>query len=196
MTKPELVQRAIHQLNAGQPEPRLWPESEIDISACVLQASSVVAHNAMRDSALRGLLQQEYSVTLDGSGEGNLLAATGSVTSVAGEILIEGIYFGVVLDAEGQKLQPLFHYADFIAPQLTAFGYYLIKDGGTILTRARNAAVNTAFDIQSAFGPLIITASYTPASVDDFKPEFDDMLIKAFIEEVAIKVKPANANAR
>ena len=192
MTKPELLERAKRQLNAGQAEPRLWPESEIDLAACVMQASAKLAQRVMRDNALRGLLQQEYTINLDASGEGDLLTAIGSVTTVAGEILLEGVHIGAVLDAEGQKLHPLTHYSDFIAPQLTAFGYYLIKDKSTILTRARGVNVATSFDIQSASGPLTITASYTPASVDDFPAELEDMLVNALVEIVSVKI-PANA---
>lgn len=186
MTKPELIERAKRQLGVG-------PESEIELGACVMQASDMVARKVMADSSLRSLLQQEYSITLDASGEGDLLAATGSVTGVAGEILLEGVKYGVVLDAEGQKLQPLFHYSDFLAPQVTVFGYYCIKDKATILTRARNTSVSTSFDIQSATGPLTITASYTPASVDDFPAELEDMLVNALCTVVTLKVKPANA---
>lgn len=182
MTFPELVERAKRQLNA--------PELEVNLAACVMQASGRLAQKVMRDGSLRGLLQQEYSVTLDANGEGNLLTATGSVTSTAGEILIEGVKFGVVLDFDGQKLHPLLHYHDFIAPQNVAYGYYCIKDKATILTRARGQQVNTASDIQSASGPLTITASYTPAAVTAFPEELADMLV----DELCAVVRPANAS--
>jgi len=184
MTKPEAIERAKRQLGAG-------PEFEVDLGAMVMQASAAVAHKVMRDSAIRGLLQQEYSVTLDANGEGNLLTATGSVTSAAGEILLEGVHFGAVLDANGLKLQPLFHYSEFVAPQMTVFGYYHIKDKATILTRARGVAVSTASDIQSANGPLTITASYDPASVDDFPSELEDLLVQELVNLAATKVAPA-----
>lgn len=195
MTKSELVERAKRQLNAGQPQPHTWVESEIDLAACVMQASGALGQRVMRDPALRGLLQQEYSVTLDASGEGDLLAATGSVTTVAGEILLEGVHYGVVLDAEGQKLRPLLNYSDFVAPQFLVYGYYCIKDKATILTRARGAQVNTSLEIQSASGPLTVTASYTPASVDNFPEELTDMLVQELCNQVAIKTKPTNAGS-
>lgn len=182
MTKSELIARAKRQLHN--------PDLEIDLAACVMQASDRLAQRVMRDDALRGLLQQEYSVTLDANGEGNLLTAIGSVTTNAGEILIEGVRYGAVLDNEGQRLHPLRHYHDFLAPQNIAYGYYCIKDKATILTRARDQQVNTLFDIQSAMGPLIITASYTPSEVDDFPPELEDALVFALCE-IAM---PANAN--
>ena len=181
MTKPELIERAKRQLNA--------PELEINLAACVLQAAGRLAQKVMRDDALRPLLQQEYPVTLDAAGKGDLLAAVGSVTTTAGEILIEGVKLGVVLDGEGQRLHPLLHYHDFLAPQPTVFGYYCIKDKATILTRARDQQVTTLADIQSATSPLTITASYTPALVTNFPPELEDMLV----DELCNVVRPANA---
>jgi hypothetical protein len=180
MTTAELIERAKRQLH--------MPDLEIDLAACVMQASSAVAQMVMRDSALRGLLQQEYTINLDSSGKGDLLTATGSVTGAAGEILIDGVRAGAVLDAEGQRLQPLRHYHDFLAPQHTAYAYYCIKDKAAILTRARDMQVNTSFDIQSATGPLTITASYTPNSVDDFPPETEDMLVNELCRIVATKI--------
>jgi len=197
MTFNELVERAKRQLNAGQPQPHDWIESEIDIAACVMQASQRVAHDVMRDPSLRSLLQQEYTVTLDANGEGNLLTANGSITSVPGEILIDGVRYGVVLDADGNQLHPILHYADFIRPQPTVFAYYTIKDKVTILTRAKGAAVHSHLDIQSVTGPLTITASYTPQDIEDYPPELEDRLVHALVEIVARKITtPANANAK
>lgn len=186
MTFPELIERAKRQLHA--------PDLEIDLAACVMQASDKVARRVMADAALCGLLQQEYPVTLSASGEGNLLTAVGSVTGVAGEILIDGVRYGVVLDAEGERLHPLKHYHDFLAPQPTVYGYYCIKDKATILTRARDQQVFTSSDIQAASGPLTITANYTPASVGDFPPELEDMLVQALVDIATAQMTPANAN--
>jgi hypothetical protein len=195
MTFSELVERAKRQLNAGQPQPHVWPDSEIDIAACVRQASSQLAHKVMRDESLRALLQQEYEVTLDGAGEGDLLAATGSITSVAGEILLEGIQHGIVLDADTNPLQYIQNYADFLKPQPTVYGYYHLKDKATILTCAINTPVDDLGDIVSAPSPLTITASYTPADVDDFPPELEDPLVQELVSVIAVKLKPANADS-
>jgi hypothetical protein len=181
MTFNELVERAKRQIN--------WPDHEINLAACVMQASAVVGRKVMDDRELRGLLQQEYTINLDANGEADLLTATGSKTGNAGEIMIEGVRMGAVLDAEGQRLHPLLHYHDFLAPQNTAYAYYCIKDGATILTRARDQQVYVSSDIQSASGPLTVTASYTPASVDDFPVELEDMLVM----ELCNIVRPANA---
>src|SRR5262245_38871982 len=105
MTFAELVERAKRQMNAGEAG-TAWPDSELDMSACVMQAQSQLAQRVMRDDALRSLLQQEYTLTLDSSGEGDLSAAVGSI---AGDILLEGVRFGVVIDNDRNVLKPLRH---------------------------------------------------------------------------------------
>lgn len=191
MTFAECVERAKRQLNAGQPEPHLWPSSEIDIAACVMQARDNLAHEVMRDSSRRAWLQQEYSLTLDGDGKGDLSAATASIT---GEIILDGIRFGVVIDADGNILQPLTHYADFLRPQQTVYGYYCLKDKA-LHTRAINAQANGPLEIASANGPLTITANYVPDSVDDFPPDLEADLVNTLVRIVSLKLTPANADA-
>src|SRR5262245_37935744 len=120
MTRDELVERAKRQLNAGQPE-SAWPAAEIDIDACIMVAANQLADQVMADPYERALLQQTYSVTLDVNGQGDLLTATGSITGLAGEILLDGIRAGNVLDNDQNQLQPLLHYADFLKPQATVY---------------------------------------------------------------------------
>jgi hypothetical protein len=193
MTADELIERAKRQLNAGQPQPHVWPGSEIDIGACVLQAVGELSDRVMRDNALRTLLQQDYIVTLDGAGEGDLLATTGSITANTGEALQEGVYIGVVRDADNNVLVPLAHYSDFLRPQPTVYAYYCLKDR-KIATRAIGVAVNTPADIVSVNGPLTVTASFAPNEVDDFPLELHDQLVQTLVNLVSAKVMPANAN--
>src|SRR5262245_63728036 len=98
MTKDALIERAKRRLNAGQPQPHIWPENEIELAACVNDALGSLARIVMDDDRFRSLLQQTYSVPLDASGVGDPLTVTGSVTGVAGEILMDGIRFGTVID--------------------------------------------------------------------------------------------------
>ena len=187
MTYNDLVERTLRQLNAGQPEPHSWPDSAIDIAACVAQARDDVAHEVMYDPARRAWLTQEFSLTLDGTGKGNLSSAT---SSISGEIILDGIRMGVVMDADHNVLQHILHYADFLRPQNTAYAYYNIKDRA-VLTRAINTPVNSPLDIFSVNGPLTITASYVPTAVDDFPTELDPDLVNSLCRIVATKV---NAN--
>lgn len=147
MTFNELVERAKRQLNAGQPQPHVWPDSEIDLAACVMQARQRAARKVMNDDRLRGLLQQEYPVTLSAAGVGDLLTAVGSVTATAGEILLEGVHFGLVVDGDGNVLKPLTHLVSFTSPQDTNFAYYLLKNDGKIATRAKDIPVILPSDV-------------------------------------------------
>jgi hypothetical protein len=193
MTANELIERARRQLNAGQPQPHTWLESEIDIAACVMQARNVLAYKVMRDPSRRGLLQQEYTVTLDANGEGDLLTDVGSVSGVAGELLIEGVRLGVVIDTDGNIVYPILNYADFLRPQSVHFPHYTIKDGATILTRAKDTQVTGPLEIVGVNGPLTITASYEPESVEDWPPELEADLVIELVNIVAAKLTDANA---
>lgn len=186
MTFNELTERARRQLNAGQPQPHVWPDSEIDLAACVMQAISEISHMAMRDDGLRSLLQQFYSVALDANGVGDLLAATGSITNAAGEILQEGIKYGTVIDADSNVLQPLAHYADFIRPQQAVFAYYCLKDR-KIHTRAKDVQVNSPAEIAGVNGPLSITANFAPLSVTHIPPELEEPTVHSLVRIVALK---------
>jgi hypothetical protein len=186
MTFSELVERAKRQLNAGQGQPRAWPESEIDLAACAKQALASLARQVMADEARRTLLQQTYSVSLDGAGVGSPLAASGSVTGLTGEILMEGIWYGSVIDASNNVLAPIIHYADFLRPQPLAYAYYCLKDR-KILTRAKNVPVNGPADIVGVTGPLTITASFEPAKVENVPSELENDLVNALCDIVARK---------
>lgn len=184
MTKEELIERAKRHLNL--------PDAEIEIAACIMVAGNELADEVMNDAYMRALLQQTYSVPLDGNGQGDLLAATGSITGVAGEILIDGVRSGVVLDNDGNQLQPLLHYNDFLRPQPAVYGYYCVKDRDKILTRAIGQQVNAPSDVVGASGPLTITASYAPEAVTSFPPELDDKLVRKLVDVVSRTI--ANAN--
>lgn len=193
MTFADLIERSKRRLNAGQPEPRLWPDSEIDVAASVNDALHMLSAAVMRDSMRRSWLTQDYTVTLGSNGEStDLLTATGSVTGQVGEIMLEGIHFGLVRDADNNVLVPLFHYRDFVSPQPTVFGYYFFKDQ-IIATRAIGVSVSGPADIQGVNGPLTITASYTPKQVSDVPLDLEDELVSALCQIVTTKLTPINA---
>ena len=191
MTIADLIERSKRLLGAGSGSPDVWAKAEIDLAACVNIAVHEMAVDVMNDNARRGLLQQNYSVTLDGSGIGDLLAATGSVTSTAGEILQDGVYFGVVRDADNNILQPIYHFADFYRPQPTVFGYYCLVNK-KIHTRAISVGVNGPADIVSAATPLTVTASYAPASVANIPGELEDETVKKLVTVITRKIEEAN----
>ena len=192
MTKNDLIERAKRRLNAGQPQPHIWPDNEIELAACVNDALHELSGAVMMDEMRRSWLQQDYTVALGSNGEStDLLTAAGSITGEVGEIILEGIHFGLVRDFDGNVLKPLFNYLEFVSPQATVYGYYLLKNQ-IIATRALGAQVNAPADIQSVNGPLTITASYTPVNVDDVPLSLEDDLVAHLCEVVTRKV-PANA---
>lgn len=196
MTFDELIELAKRQLNAGSAPPRIWSDAELDLSACVPGASHELAVEVMRDDARRAWLQQDYPVPLDQpDNEGDLLTAVGSVTGLTGEILLEGVHFGSVFDAEGNELQLIPQHSDFFRPQWTGWGYYLLRNGGKIRTRVRGQQVFKPAEVQPAPGPLLITASYTPNLVTGWPKELEDDLVSKVVVVALRKLPSANANA-
>lgn len=170
-------------------------DAEIDIAACLPSALSALARKVMQDDARRHLLQQDYTVTLDASGIGNLLAATGSITSTA-DILVDGVHWGVVRDADGNLLQPLKNYAAFLRPQPLVFDYYCLR-GERIHTRSKQQQVDVPTDIQSVTGPLTVTANFEPKVCTVVPDELSDDLITELcaivVGKLAAKSAPKNA---
>lgn len=181
MTANQLTQYTKRRLTA-QPGGEVWADREMEIWGAVPTAIHELSVKVMMDPARRTLLQQIYTVALDGAGVGDLLAAAGSITAVAGEILQPGIPLGVVLDADSNRLVQIPHKDQFYSPAPTVFGYYCLADYGKILTRAINAQVNNPLDIISVNGPLTITASYAPAAVDNVPAEIQDDLVGIHVE--------------
>jgi len=186
MTFNDLTERAKRTLSAGDAQARVWVESEFELAACAFQAIGELSTKVMNDPSLRTLLQQNYLITLDGSGEGDLLSAVGSITLNAGEIQQEGIYIGRVTDADGNNLVPIFNYQQFLGPLPTQFAYYCLKNR-VIATRAIGIPVSIPDDIVGVNGPLRVTASFAPQEVDDFPPELQDLLVFALCDVVIRK---------
>lgn len=192
MTLNELIQYAKRRL-VIDPLLRLKTDIELDIAAAIPTAIHEMSIKVMRDAHLRPLLQQSYSVALDGSGIGNLLTATGSLTTNAGEILQEGVPMGLVRDAENNDLVWIPNLADFYRPAPTVFGYYTLV-AQRIYTRAISAQVNSIADIVSAPTPLTVIASFAPAEVADVPEEIEDDLVGHVVEVVLRKIgAPADA---
>lgn len=192
MTLNELVEQAKRRLSAGAMRGAPWADEDLEIAATVPAAAGELAVDVMRDNRRRGLLQQSYTITLDGLGVGTLTGVNGSVTSQPNEMLFEGIPLGVVLDASGTQLHHIPHYQDFCSPQPLQLGYYTLRDG-KIHTRLAGVPVRSAIDIVSAAGPLTVIASYSPANVADWPAELEDDLVSKLVTVIARKVEDAQA---
>ena len=182
MTKAELIEYAKRRLAAGEADPRIWPENEIEIAAAVGTALHRLANDVMHDPLLRAYFQDTYSLALNASGEGVLSAAT-SVGSVDSVLLYESVWDGPVFDNDGRQLWPLRQYADFTRPQPTHRGYFHLKNG-KMLTRAMGMNVNGPADIYGVSTPVSFTGSYAPNDVGDVSAELDDQLIDTLVAVV------------
>lgn len=188
MTFNDLLLTAKYRLNAGNPNID-WQQYEMDIAPAVDSALQLLSTRTMLDETNRGLLQQSYTVPLTGN-EGDLLASTGSVTTLAGEILMEGVQMGTVVDGDGEMLQPLKNLKAFYSPQSQVYSYYYLAPNGKIWVRSRYNQVNTPNDIQPVNGPLTVVASYVPSSVTAVPQELENDLVGALCDVVLSKVVP------
>lgn len=176
MTFDDFVISATRRLNAGSPQ-NGWEDSALDIATCVQAAIHALAKDVMLDNEKRGLLQQTYSVTISGS-TGDLLSPTGSVTATAAEILPDGIYYGVLIDADGDVLQPLKTLNAFYHPQSLVYSYYHVGPNMTLYTRSKQAQVNIPADVVGVNGPVSVVASYAPQDPADIPHSLEDDLVE------------------
>ena len=178
MTQSDLVEYAKRRLSAGEAAPRVWPENEVELNAAVQAALQRLAIRVMNDDSQRAWMQQEFTLQIDPtSGRGTLTAATGAIT---GTMLLDGIRYGRVVDADGNQLWPLMHLTAFYNPQPTFRAYYHL-DSAQIYTRAKNAQVLNPADVQPVNGPLTITASYIPAAVTSVADILADDLVDELV---------------
>lgn len=180
----DIVLQAKRRLNATTPG-NIAEDFEIDIAAALPSALAALAIKVMLSDSKRGLLQQDYSVTLT-AGIGNLITATGSITSAA-DILMEGVYWGVVQDADGDLLQPLKNYSAFLRPQPLIHSYYCLR-GERIHTRSKDQQVNIPAEVTSVTGPLTVTASFEPSTCEVVPDELADELIECLVNLVLTKM--------
>lgn len=189
MTFDDLLLTAKYRLTAGNPGFD-WQLHELDIAPAVDSALQMLSTQVMLDDTSRGLLQQSYSVSLT-AGVGDLLAATGSVTGLSGEILMEGVQMGTVVDADGELVYPLKSLSAFYKPQSQVFSYYYLAPNGKIWTRSRQTQVNGPNDVSGVNGPLTVVANYVPASVTAVPAELENDLVEALCSVVLRKVNTA-----
>src|SRR5262245_22769042 len=103
MNKNELVEFSKRRLLAATGNPA-WSTADLEIAASAAAALHLLAARVMADDAQRGLLQQDFTLTLNAQGRGLLTAAT---SAISGDLLPDGIYFGRVVDNDGNVLWPL-----------------------------------------------------------------------------------------
>ncbi|HYE59371.1 MAG TPA: hypothetical protein VD948_12740 [Rhodothermales bacterium] len=189
MTAAELTRRALLLLAAGNPssdDPWLTGKAEAAVGTCVPYAMQELADEVSRDSHLRGLLQQDYSVTVS-AGIGNLLTATGSITSAA-DMLIDAVPLGQVKDAAGDYFEYVPHRRDFEGYLPAGLKYFTVTGTGRIYVRSAVSGVYSS-DLGDVTSPLTVTASWTPApaTIASIPGELDELLVKKLVEVVLRK---------
>lgn len=155
----DFSQRALLLLAAGDPN-SVWLGMETEAGVMQTQALQELGLDVANDPHRFGLLQQQYSVTLN-NGAGNLATATGALTS-ATDIIWASIPWGRVLDtATNTPLVYVPNVADFEGYQLPGQLYYTIYQSGIYTRTAVGGYYNG--DSSGVQGPLTVTANYYPS---------------------------------
>ena len=195
ITNKELARRALALLAGGDPNSP-WFYQEAEAGLAIPYAMHRLGEETARNPQLRGLLQQDYSVTIS-SGVGNPLTATGSLTSAA-DVLYDSIVWGQVKDADNNRLIPVQNRMDFERPLQPGFKYYCLT-GQRIYVRSAVSNVYES-DLGDVTGPLTITANFVPTvSALPANGQFDDDIVRILADILVLKfpdLKAANIPAR
>ncbi len=163
LTRIEAIQRIILNITAGQPNhPLLVQEPEIDLLLDLTVHE--FATRFAKDIERRGQLSQNYSVTLDANGQGNLLTAVGSITAAA-DYLLEDIILSPVLDTSdlqsdgiGRELVYVPQFNEFRnMPTDAQFGWY-----GLYTTVNQRIYTRQFGQTTGCVGPLILYGVFVP----------------------------------
>lgn len=189
----QLIEVVKRTLGAGNASPDVWAQSEIDLAALKNIATERLAGRVAMDRDRRGLLQQDYSVTLDANGVGDPLTAIGSVTGGT-DIIWGSIPLGNVQDADNNSLVLIPHLPDFYRPASIALAYYCLVDR-KIRTRALSVAVNNAADIVTVNGPITVTANFETSDLTFWPGELFNDLAQEIVSIALTKMMPAPVEA-
>lgn len=183
LTNQELIRRALAHLSIGQQSPSVWLDSE-DLAAPEIEyAMHNLATKVWKDPRRKGLLSQDYSVTLT-NGVGTILTATGTITSEA-DILYESVADGKVRDTANDVLLAFIPQVAQFEGHLQLGLYYYTLRNQRIYTRSATSGIygNDQYDV---IGPLTITAQYIP-TVSSIPVELEDEAVITLAELMAKK---------
>lgn len=189
MNNLELARRALLLLEAGGNNPNIWLNQEAEAIAAIPYACHRLAERVNADPMRRGLLTQEYSITLT-DGVGNPITATGTLTSLA-DMLFHGMEHWSVRDEQNNILQWVQNYNDFVGYQSMFYSYFTLY-GQRIYTKQLNTG-----SLTSTTGPLTVISNFVPtitASSSTLPAELDDDMVLTLCEILATKL-PKEAQA-
>lgn len=185
MTQSELSQRALLLLAAGNPDSP-WLKMETEAGLAQEQALNELGDDVAADPSQFGLLQQTYTVTLNGTtGAGQLTSATGNSTSQV-DMIWTSVQRGHVKDTDGNKLLYVPNRYSFEGYLLPGQLYFTTYDGN-IYTRTANG--DYASDRTGVQGPLNILANYYPTvgGMATLSPELNSNLVRILARTLAEK---------
>lgn len=186
MTALELTRLALVRLAAGQPSPSQWLEQEAEVSTLIPAALEALATKIASDPFKRALMMQNYTVTLS-SGDGPILASTGSITSAA-DVLYWAIPHGEILDtATNKRLVFVRNQRDFEGYLYNGFYYYTLANQ-RIYTRSAFTGNYHDSDKYDVTGPLTVTCNFIP-SVSTLPAILDDDAVNMLCELALKKVE-------
>lgn len=185
MTAQELVDKARFLLAAGQPD-SAWLDVEVEAQLSIAQAMHDLGMMIAKDRWRFGLLQQDYSVPLNGStGAGDLIAATGALTSAA-DMIWDSVPQGRVKDANDAALVYVPDVAEFESYVLPGFSYYTLYQQ-KIYTRTSTGTYAT--DKTGVISPVTVTANFFPAltSAVTLPAQLEDEAVQSLIRVLVQK---------
>ena len=182
ITNKELARRALALLAGGDPNSP-WFYQEAEAGLAIPYAMHELAQEIAEDYLRRGLLQQDYSVTIS-AGIGNPLTATGAITSAA-DILYETIPWGQVKDADNNRLVYGQHKTDFERYLPPGFKYFALINQRIYARSASTGTYET--DLGDVSTPLTVTANFVP-TVSSVPVELEDDAVRTLARVLVVKL--------
>lgn len=160
-TSQEIAQRALFLLAAGDADSP-WFALEVEANLAISQAMQELGL-AIADHPTRyGLLQQDYTVTLDGvTGAADLTMVTGVITGLA-DIIWEKVKEGRVKDATSTPLHFIPDVFEFEGDVLLGLNYWTTYQSKIYTRGSEGGSYESDKGTIAAAGNITVTASYYP----------------------------------
>lgn len=176
--------RVIDTAKAGQsPDVQaVLSTMDAEVESMSGEALHQLATMVARDSRRRHILSKVFSLTIDTE------LGVGQYAAVDAAMLSEFLDYGSVRVSDnanaglGTAYERILHYADFIGPQPTAFGYYCLHRDRLYL-RAPNSG-----SFADSPTPLQVDCSYVP-TIAQVPAEAEDDLVRIGADLLLAKVK-------
>lgn len=162
-TAQELLDRALFLLAAGDANSP-WLVQEFEASLAFNQALEELGRAIADDPKRYNLTVQDYPVTIDSSGIGDLTGAVGTFTGLA-DIIWDKVHRGQVEDSLGNALIFIPEIQEFQGHVLPGFNYYTIYQSRLYTRGSTSGDYNSDKAILFSLGTGIVTvtSNYYPS---------------------------------